>query len=173
MAARGFGGDDVGLKPDEFRMFRDLISQRTGISFGPEARFSLERRLRERLAVLNLPTFAEYYHYLRFHPHATAEWDEAIELLTTNETYFFREAYALRAFREEVLPMLASQARARKRLSVWSAGCSTGEEAYTLAILIQESGLFSAGMSEFTGRTSRAGASLRHAADSTRRRRFA
>lgn len=139
---KGVAGEEITLKPEDFRMLRDLISARTGILFGPEARFSLERRLRERLAVLNLTSFSEYHHYLRFHPGAGAEWDEAIDLLTTNETYFFREAYALRAFKEDLLPMLAQQAKGRRRLAVWSAGCSTGEEVYTLAILIQESGLF-------------------------------
>jgi chemotaxis protein methyltransferase CheR len=137
-----FGADSISLKPEEYRLLRDLFSARTGIYFGPEARFSLERRLRERLAVLNLATFAEYYQYLRFHPLAPAEWDEAIDVLTTNETYFFREDYQLRSFRDELLPMLAAGAKTRKRLSVWSAGCSTGEEVYTIGIIVHESGLF-------------------------------
>lgn len=136
-------GSGVTLKPEEFRLLRDLFAARTGLHFGPDARFSMERRLRERIAVLNLTTFAEYYHHLRFGLRAEAEWEEAIDLLTTNETYFFREVNQLNAFKGEVLPLLAEQARARRRLAVWSAGCSTGEEVYTLAILIHESGLFS------------------------------
>jgi chemotaxis protein methyltransferase CheR len=137
-----FGADGISLKPEEFRLLRDLFSARTGLQFGLEARFALERRLRERLAVLNLTSFAEYYHHLRFNARADVEWDEAIDLLTTNETYFFREDHQLRAFREELLPILAEQARPRRRLSVWSAGCSTGEEVYTIAILLEQSGLF-------------------------------
>ncbi len=133
--------DDIPLKPEEFRLLRDLLSSRIGIQFGPESRFAMERRLRERLAILKLSTFAEYYQYLRFHPLAATEWEEAIELLTTNETYFFREDYQLRSFKDEVLPLLASQAKGRKRLSIWSAGCSTGEEVYTIAILLMESQL--------------------------------
>jgi chemotaxis protein methyltransferase CheR len=138
-----FGPSDISLKPEEYRLLRDLFVAKIGVHFGPESRFSLERRLRERLIVLKLSTFAEYYQYLRFHPLALAEWEEAVELLTTNETYLFREDYQLRSFKEEVLPRLAVQARARKRLSIWSAGCSTGEEAYTLAILLHQSDLFS------------------------------
>ena len=130
--------DDIPLKPEEYRLLRDLFSSRIGVQFGPESRFAMERRLRERLAILKLTTFAEYYQYLRFHPLAAAEWEEAIELLTTNETYFFREDYQLRSFKGEVVPMLASQAKSRKRLSIWSAGCSTGEEVYTIAILLLE-----------------------------------
>jgi chemotaxis protein methyltransferase CheR len=135
-------GDAVTLKPDEFRLLRDLFAARTGLHFGPESRFSVERRLRERLTILKLPSFAEYHHYLRFGTQAEAEWDEAIDLLTTNETYFFREDRQLRAFQNEVLPMLLQLARARRRLAVWSAGCSTGEEAYTIGVLLKTSALF-------------------------------
>ena len=134
--------DEIPLKPEEYRLLRDLFSARIGIQFGPESRFAMERRLRERLSVLKLTTFAEYYQYLRFHPLAAAEWEEAVELLTTNETYFFREDYQLRSFKNELLPLLATQARPRKRLSVWSAGCSTGEEVYSIAIVLLESALF-------------------------------
>jgi chemotaxis protein methyltransferase CheR len=133
---------DIPLKPEEYRLLRDLFSAKIGVQFGPESRFAMERRLRERLATLKLTTFAEYYQYLRFHPLAEREWEEAIELLTTNETYFFREDYQLRSFKSEVLPMLASAAKSRKRLSIWSAGCSTGEEVYTIAILLLECPLF-------------------------------
>ena len=130
------------LKPEEFRLLRDLLAQRTGLSFAADARASIERRLRERLAIVGAATFGEYYQYLRFNPRAATEWEEAIDLLTTNETYFFREDYQLRSFSTEVLPMLHEQAKARKRIALWSAGCSTGEEAYTIAMLVLQSGLF-------------------------------
>jgi chemotaxis protein methyltransferase CheR len=135
-------GESIALKSDEFRLLRDLFAARTGLAFGPESRFALERRLRERLMVLKLTSFAEYHHYLRFGMNAAEEWDEAIDLLTTNETYFFREERQLRAFQNEILPMLASQARQRQRLTIWSAGCATGEEVYTIAILVHASHLF-------------------------------
>jgi chemotaxis protein methyltransferase CheR len=135
-------GDAVTLKPDEFRLLRDLFAARTGLRFGPDARFTLERRLRERLVVLELGSFGEYHQYLRFGPRAAQEWDEAVDLLTTNETYFFREERQLRAFTHEVLPMLRLLAWSRRRLVVWSAGCATGEEAYTIAMVLRASGLF-------------------------------
>ena len=135
-------GDAITLKPDEFRLLRDLFAARTGLQFVPESRFTLERRLRERLTVLKLTSFAEYHHYLRFGMHASEEWDEAIDLLTTNETYFFREERQLRAFQNEILSMLYTQARPRKRLVIWSAGCASGEEAYTVAIIVHASNLF-------------------------------
>ncbi|HMI87117.1 MAG TPA: protein-glutamate O-methyltransferase CheR [Polyangiaceae bacterium] len=134
--------DDIRLRPDEFRMLRDLVNGHAGIYFGDEALPVLERRLRERLLALGLKKYSEYYQFLQFASGGVTELDEAIDLLTTNETYFFREDYQLRAFGNEVLPRLADDAASRRRLSVWSAGCSTGEEVYTLAILIKESGLF-------------------------------
>jgi len=130
------------LRADEYRLLRDVISARLGIFFGPESRVSLERRLRERLAVRGLASFSDYHQLLKYSPASTEEWEEAAELLTTHETYFFREDYQLRAFKDELLPSFAERGRQRKRLHVWSAGCSTGEEAYTIAMLILESGLF-------------------------------
>ncbi len=137
-ARRGIG--EAQLRADEYRLIRDLVSERLGVWFGPESRASLERRLRERLDVRGLTSFADYYQLLKYSPLASEEWDEAGDLLTTHETYFFREDYQLRAFQHELLPMLA--AKPRRRIQVWSAGCSTGEEAYTIAMLILESGLF-------------------------------
>lgn len=137
-ARRGIG--EPQLRADEYRLIRDLVSERFGLWFGPDARWSLERRLRERLEVRGLTSFADYYQLLKYSPLASQEWEEAADLLTTHETYFFREDYQLRAFQQELLPMLA--AKPRRRVQVWSAGCSTGEEAYTIAMLILDSGLF-------------------------------
>jgi chemotaxis protein methyltransferase CheR len=138
----GAGVGEAVLRADEYRLLRDLVSERLGIWFGPESRLSLERRLRERLTVRGLASYGDYYQLLKYSPLAHEEWEEASELLTTHETYFFREDYQLRAFKNELLPMLAERSKARKRLHVWSAGCSTGEEAYTIAMLVLESGLF-------------------------------
>ena len=133
---------ELQLRADEYRLLRDLVSERLGIWFGPEQRSSLERRLRERVAVRGLGSFADYYQLLKYSPLGPEEWDEAGDILTTHETYFYREDYQLRAFQNEILPMLA--ARPRRRIQVWSAGCSTGEEPYTLAMLTLDSGLFDA-----------------------------
>lgn len=138
----GAGIGEAVLRADEYRLLRDLISERLGIWFGPDSRLSLERRLRERLTVRGLASYGDYYQLLKYSPLALEEWDEAAELLTTHETYFFREDYQLRAFKDELLPMLAARNKQRRRLQVWSAGCSTGEEAYTIAMLVLASGLF-------------------------------
>jgi chemotaxis protein methyltransferase CheR len=138
----GAGVGEAVLRADEYRLLRDLVSERLGIWFGPESRLSLERRLRERLTVRGLTSYGDYYQLLKYSPLANEEWEEASELLTTHETYFYREDYQLRAFKNELLPMLAERGKQRRRLHVWSAGCSTGEEAYTIAMLVLESGLF-------------------------------
>src|ERR1700712_4068177 len=106
-----------------------------------EARPVIERRLRDRLAPRGLHSFGEYYQLLRFDERGRTELDEAIDLVTINETYFFRESYQLRAFKDEILPAFRATPQSRERLSVGSAGCSTGEEVYSIAIASRESGL--------------------------------
>lgn len=130
------------LRPEEFRMLRDLVNAHAGLHFGDDALVIFDRRLSERVAELQLAGFDEYYKYLRFNVRGPAELDEVIERLITTETYFFRQEYQLRAFSRELLPRLAASNQSSRRLAIWSAGCATGEEVYTLAILVHESGLF-------------------------------
>lgn len=135
-------GPSLSLK--EFRLLRDLVNHFCGIYFADDSAYIVARRLRERLRDLGLEDFSEYYRYLQYHPKAQSELEAAAEVLTTNETYFFREAYQLRAFTDEILPTARKRALSRgtKRLDVWSAGCSSGEEVYTIAMLIDSTRLF-------------------------------
>ncbi|GEJ56185.1 CheR family methyltransferase [Anaeromyxobacter diazotrophicus] len=130
------------MTPEEFRLLRELIYAHSGLSFGDETRYLLERRLAPRLQYHGLDDFGAYHRFLRFDPSRRAEIEIAVEVLTTNETYFYREPHQLRAFSEEILPALAQENRGARRLRIWSAGCSTGEEVYTIAILLARSGLF-------------------------------
>src|SRR5688572_14025964 len=127
---------------EEFRLLRDLVYEHCGILVRDEMKFVMERRLWPRLEALGLSDFGAYHRYLRHDLHRGTELESAIEALTTNETYFFREPLQLRAFNEELLPLLQKRNGRSRRLRVWSAGCSTGEEAYTLAMLLDHSGLF-------------------------------
>ncbi len=128
----------------DFRLIRDFVNKFCGIYFADDSAYIVERRLRARLRELGIDDFVDYYRYLQYHPRAEAELEAAAEVLTTNETYFFREAYQLRAFTDEVLPVVRGRALARgaKRLDIWSAGCSSGEEVYTIAMLVDSTGLF-------------------------------
>jgi len=136
------GGVDLRLSPEDFRLIRDLVERASGIHFTDDQVYLVERRLRDRVAALGLETFQQYWQFLRYDSRAAAELEEAVEALTLNETYFFREDYQLRSFQNEVLPEIARRERARRSLSIWSAGCSTGEEVYTIAMLVRETGLF-------------------------------
>jgi len=142
MMRANHSGKLLRLRPEEFRLLRDLINAHAGLHFGDESLVIFDRRLSERVSELQLSGFDEYYKYLRFHARGPAELEEVIERLITTETYFFRQEYQLRAFSRELLPRLLETNRASRRLAIWSAGCATGEEVYTLAILVHESGLF-------------------------------
>jgi chemotaxis protein methyltransferase CheR len=130
------------LSEEEFRLLRDLVREHCGLSFRDEQRALMERRLAPRLAVHGLRDFSAYHRLLRHGRDREAELEEAVDLLTINETYFFREPLQLGALAREILPALARDRARERRLRLLSAGCSTGEEVYTVAILAKESGLF-------------------------------
>lgn len=130
------------LQLEEFQQLRQYVNENSGIALSPDSRLTMERKLGERVQALGLPGFREYCTYLRTHPQRKLEIERAVDLITTNETYFFREMTQLRAFEQEVLVHLHETARSRRKLVIWSAGCSTGEEVYTLAILVKRSPLF-------------------------------
>lgn len=126
------------MSDDEFLLLRDCIYGHCGIYFGHDSKYILEKRLANRLTDLNLQTFYDYYHYLKYNRNKEQELMDIMDVLTTNETYFFRESFQLKAFTDEVIPELikSKAARGNRSLRIWSAGCSTGEEPYTIAMLL-------------------------------------
>lgn len=130
------------MTEEEFRLLRELVHQHCGIWFRDDMRYLLERRLGPRLEALGLRDYAGYHRHLRFDPARSTELQLAIDLLTTNETYFYREPAQLDALAREILPELARTRAAERSLRIVSAGCSTGEEAYTLAFLVKDARLF-------------------------------
>lgn len=134
------GEQHIALPDDVFRLLRDLVHSYCGIYFDDGSKFLVERRLARRLEERRVRTFEEYYHFLRYDRKREEELAVLVDNLTTNETYFFRESPQLRAFSEEILPELRTTLAGRKTLRIWSAGCSTGEEPYTIAMLLLESG---------------------------------
>ncbi|HUJ15740.1 MAG TPA: protein-glutamate O-methyltransferase CheR [Thermoanaerobaculia bacterium] len=129
------------LPDDVFRLLRDAIYRRTGIWFGDTSKYLLQKRLSPRARELNFESFQKYYYFLQYDARAETEFDEIFDLVTTKETYFFRESSQLAAFVEEIVPDILSR-KGVKKIRVWSAGCSTGEEPYSIAILLQESRCF-------------------------------
>jgi len=120
----------------------ELIYEYCGIDFSKNLS-SLETKISERLKQLGISCW-EYGGYLRVEP---KEWDTLIELITVNETYFFREENLLKEFQNVILPRYKDRTP-NNPLRIWCSACSTGEEPYTLAILIEETGLFETGSIE-------------------------
>jgi|WetSurMetagenome_2_1015567.scaffolds.fasta_scaffold126391_1 chemotaxis protein methyltransferase CheR len=132
----------IPLEEDVFRLLRDLIRDYCGIYFDDDMRYLLEKRLSRRVNHHHFNKFRDYFRYLLYDRNRDEELASIVDILTVNETYFFREQNQLRTFSEEILPDLRATNKEKKRLRIWSAGCSTGEEPYTIAMLILELGLF-------------------------------
>jgi chemotaxis protein methyltransferase CheR len=135
--------DDCVLSESLFRMFQAFFRDYCGLYFGDDSRFLLEKRLARRIAELGVGSFSAYHYLLRKDAGGEEELATIIDMLTTNETYFFREFGQLRALVDEVLPELLARYRERRPgpLSIWSAGCSSGEEPYSIVMLAREAGL--------------------------------
>jgi chemotaxis protein methyltransferase CheR len=125
---------------EEFRQIRDHIYELCGIHIADNRKYLIENRLAARLKDLNLKTFGEYYYYLRYDKNRREELNKLYEVITTNETSFYRNPPQLKVFQEVVLKDMLDTLRAKRsrRLRIWSAGCSSGEEPYTLGIILHE-----------------------------------
>jgi chemotaxis protein methyltransferase CheR len=134
---------ELQLTDAEFRMFSELLRRHCGLHFGPDARFLLEKRLARRLRALELNSFAAYHYRVRSASPHDEEFANLIDELTTNETYFFRERSQLRALIGEIFAELQAERQGVRRgpITVWSAGCSSGEEPYSIVILAMEAGM--------------------------------
>jgi len=133
-----FSEPEQKLSEEEFRLIRDLIYNHCGLFFDSDNKYLLDRRLLPRLSVHSLSGFREYYQFLKYDRKKDEEISDILDILTTNETYFFRESFQLDAFTREILPELKLLKSRDKMLRIWSAGCSTGEEPYTIAMLMLE-----------------------------------
>lgn len=134
--------DIVHLPEDVFRLIRDLVRDYSGLYFEDGSRYLIEKRLTRRVKSHHLNNFRDYYRYILYEKPSEEEISLIVDILTVNETYFFREQNQLKAFSTEILDSLKEQNKDRKSLRIWSAGCSSGEEPYTIAMLIKERGDF-------------------------------
>jgi chemotaxis protein methyltransferase CheR len=129
------------LPDDVFRLMRDQIYKRTGMWFSDTSKYLLQKRLSPRARELNFESFQKYFYFLQYDPRAEAEFDQIYDLVTTNETYFFREPAQLAAFADEIVPEILER-KTVKKIRIWSAGCSSGEEPYSIAMLLNEAGYY-------------------------------
>jgi two-component system, chemotaxis family, CheB/CheR fusion protein len=132
-------GTYMRVEPDDDRRIRALLEQvraRSGIDFSSYREPTIRRRLQRRVMDTNSATLEDYVRYVRRHPE---EYDRLASTFLIKVTDFFRDADLYNCLREQVLPGLIDEARRRgNELRLWSAGCATGEEAYSLAILVSE-----------------------------------
>ena len=125
---------------DGAELVADYVTRRTGLTFAPHRRPELERALRNLFDAIELVNCRALPARLAADP---VLWDRLLDQVTVGETYFFREPAHFEFVRREVLPQILALRGARHGFRVWSAGCSTGEEAYSLAIVLREHGLLS------------------------------
>lgn len=125
-------------RPDEDRQLRSLLDQlreRSGIDFNSYKVPTIMRRLQRRMAATGANRLGDYIRYLQRNPD---EYSRLINSFLIKVTEFFRDPELFEYLREQVLPAVIDEARERSELRIWSAGCATGEEAYSLAILLAE-----------------------------------
>jgi len=144
-ARRTIVPDTKGLRVPErtLELLRDLVLAHTGM-FYDESRLDF---LRDRLAPLaverGFDSFLDYYYLLKYDADAPHEWLRAIDALSVQETYFWREVDQIRALADVIVPSL--MARQRLPIRIWSVPCASGEEPLSLAMALTEAGLFSRG----------------------------
>jgi chemotaxis protein methyltransferase CheR len=129
------------LPESTFILLRDLIHERTGAYYEADRRDIFADKLLPRLGERGVDSFLDYYYLLKYDAAADEEWRHVMDALAVPETFFWREFDQVRALVEVLVPKyLASNPS--EPLRIWSAACSTGEEALTIAIALNEAGWF-------------------------------
>jgi chemotaxis protein methyltransferase CheR len=125
------------ITDESFEKFREFFYRKTGIFFEDSKRYFVDKRLIERIEATKSDDFRSYFALLRFEA-AGLEMQQLINLMTVNETYFFREDYQFRALVRSILPELCTKRTRSDTLRIWSIPSSTGEEPYSIAIYLLE-----------------------------------
>jgi len=125
------------LTDELYDKFVKLIYKKTGLHYEYNKKYYVHKRIERRAELLEIGSLSEYFVMLKY-AEDSQEFDQLINDLTVNETYFFRDFPQLRNFAEDILPLFEKQNEGRKKIKIWSAACSTGEEPYTLSIILQE-----------------------------------
>jgi chemotaxis protein methyltransferase CheR len=126
---------DIELQEDDFHFFRRLIFQKVGITIGEGKKDLLQTRLRQRVKEHGLADFEEYRNMLNELPEQDPEWQLFINQVTTNKTDFFREIRHFDFLKATVVPAWLNQKQ--KTFKAWSAAASSGEEAYTISMVLE------------------------------------
>ncbi|MGZ5442485.1 MAG: CheR family methyltransferase [Thermoanaerobaculia bacterium] len=130
-------GVPIAVTDREFALFQRLVYDSSGIFLSPAKRALLAARLSGRIRQLGLPSFAAYYR--RVQDGGEAEKQILLDSISTNETHFFREPAQFEFLRTEIVPAWLRERGRNASVRVWSAACSTGQEPFTLAMLLHDS----------------------------------
>lgn len=125
------------LSDSTFQQLAEFIQERTGIHIPAAKKYLIENRLYKVLEEHNLNSYDEYLYMLKYGAGA-AEIERLFDAITTNETYFFREPVQYDVIIESLLPKVLQSKSGDKTVRIWSAACSSGEEAYTLSLMLRE-----------------------------------
>ena len=126
------------MKDALLKLLIQVISEQTGLNIREQDRDKFIETVSARIRFLKLSSSEEYYHFFKKDNKSKIEWQEITKCLTTGETYFFRDRGQFSLLKFSILPELIELRKGRRALRIWSAGCSTGEEAYSIAILLNE-----------------------------------
>jgi len=127
------------LSQPDYERFRAFVQSRIGLDVTEDRRFMLGRALAEGMQAGECADLDELYRLLQLSSNTSSVWDRVVSALTVGETYFFRNTGHFDALAKQILPdLLAAREHSSRRLRIWSAGCATGEEPYSIAILLNE-----------------------------------
>lgn len=129
----------IKIRDEEFYELAEIIRNQCGIIFRKNKQYLLEYKLTPRLRELGFNSFSDYINYLKYPILNKQELKKLVNLITVNETYFFREKNQIEYMIKHAIPELVSAQK--KSFRIWSAGCSTGEEPYSITMLLKESSL--------------------------------
>jgi chemotaxis protein methyltransferase CheR len=129
--------DPPRITAEEYQKFFEFFYRKTGIVFTDKKAYFVERRLLERMQATDSPTFRDYFSLVRFQA-SGEEWQQLVNAMTVNETYFLREEYQFEAMVSGMLPEITRDRPAGDAVRIWSTPCSTGEEPYSIAIHLLE-----------------------------------
>lgn len=130
----------LAISAEEFHSLLDFFYRKTGIVFGDSKRYFVDRRLLDRMAATGATSMRAYLTHLKYQDQAGLELQQLINAMTVNETYFYREEYQFRCLVADILPEIVARRSIAERqpIRLWSLPCSTGEEAYSLAMQLLE-----------------------------------
>lgn len=128
---------DVNLSQSEYKKLAALIYEESGIDLGDKKLDLLKSRLIKRLRALNLPSYKEYYKYI-VDDRTGMELVYMLDAISTNVTSFFREMAHFEYLKKMVIPELLEKRKKERKIRIWSAPCATGEEVYSLLMVIME-----------------------------------